>query len=268
MAIRKKCPQIYWSQTDTDVNLMVDLLLDDVVCVWTMIWPDEFRLISFLSFVSLRQKPNIKLHDKFLSLEAYGFGSTDNGPHEYYFEINLFEAINEVNVTANVDELYNVLQFMSLCIIHGRPLYDFFLFQFLLSPISFSSTFFNANSFHILGIDRQHFECWFTIAICVEETKSRHLVVSSDSSTAKTKLDSCKFQWRPLLLAVFEMELKLLLAVFEILCYHFRYMKRHGYPETIQETKRLNTVTFASIIRASMMSYMKLNLATAKVLKP
>lgn len=40
------------------------------------------------------QKPNIKLKEKFLSLEAYGFGAADNGPHEYYFEINLFESID------------------------------------------------------------------------------------------------------------------------------------------------------------------------------
>lgn len=55
MAIRKKCPQIYWSQTDSDVNLMVDLLLDDMVCVeqtkmvscdsFTEIWISLFRFI-------------------------------------------------------------------------------------------------------------------------------------------------------------------------------------------------------------------------------
>lgn len=49
-------------------------------------------------FILYPQKPNIKLEERFLSLEAYGFGTTDNGPHEYYFEINLFESINfEVN---------------------------------------------------------------------------------------------------------------------------------------------------------------------------
>lgn len=46
------------------------------------------------------QKPNIKLDDKFLSLEAYGFGTADHGPHEYYFEIDLFESIN-VEVICN-----------------------------------------------------------------------------------------------------------------------------------------------------------------------
>lgn len=28
---RKKCPQIYWSQTDNNIKLIVDLLLDDMV---------------------------------------------------------------------------------------------------------------------------------------------------------------------------------------------------------------------------------------------
>lgn len=32
MVIRKKCPQVYWSQTDDAVKLVVDLLLDDMVC--------------------------------------------------------------------------------------------------------------------------------------------------------------------------------------------------------------------------------------------
>lgn len=32
MVVRKQCPQIYWSQTDGEVNLYVDLFLDDVVC--------------------------------------------------------------------------------------------------------------------------------------------------------------------------------------------------------------------------------------------
>lgn len=31
MAIRKKCPQVYWSQTDNEINLIVDLVLDDMV---------------------------------------------------------------------------------------------------------------------------------------------------------------------------------------------------------------------------------------------
>lgn len=32
MVVRKQCPQIYWSQTDGEVNLYIDLLLDDMVC--------------------------------------------------------------------------------------------------------------------------------------------------------------------------------------------------------------------------------------------
>lgn len=57
-----------------------------------------FELFS----ICYSQQPNIKLQDRFISLEAYGFGSTDNGPHEYYFEINLFESINiEVNINCN-----------------------------------------------------------------------------------------------------------------------------------------------------------------------
>lgn len=31
MAIRKKCPQVYWSQTNNEINVIVDLLLDDEV---------------------------------------------------------------------------------------------------------------------------------------------------------------------------------------------------------------------------------------------
>lgn len=31
MVVRKQCPQVYWSQTDNEVNLYVDLLLDDMV---------------------------------------------------------------------------------------------------------------------------------------------------------------------------------------------------------------------------------------------
>lgn len=31
MAIRKKCPQVYWSQNDNEINLIVDLVLDDMV---------------------------------------------------------------------------------------------------------------------------------------------------------------------------------------------------------------------------------------------
>lgn len=33
MSVRRKCPQVYWSQTDNDIRLIVDLLLDDMVCV-------------------------------------------------------------------------------------------------------------------------------------------------------------------------------------------------------------------------------------------
>lgn len=31
MVHKKKSPQIYWSQTETDINIKVDLLLDDMV---------------------------------------------------------------------------------------------------------------------------------------------------------------------------------------------------------------------------------------------
>lgn len=57
----------------------------------------NFLFILQILFFQIK-KPNIKLNEKFLSLEAYGFGATVNKPHEYYFEINLFEAVNiEVN---------------------------------------------------------------------------------------------------------------------------------------------------------------------------
>lgn len=63
-------------------------------------WYHVINLMKLFELFSIcySQQPNIKLQDRFISLEAYGFGSTDNGPHEYYFEINLFESINiEVN---------------------------------------------------------------------------------------------------------------------------------------------------------------------------
>lgn len=47
MAIRKKCPQIYWSQTDSDVNLMVDLLLDDMVCI------EQTKMVSYDLFTEI-----------------------------------------------------------------------------------------------------------------------------------------------------------------------------------------------------------------------
>ncbi|XP_031628864.1 very-long-chain (3R)-3-hydroxyacyl-CoA dehydratase [Contarinia nasturtii] len=88
MVIRKKCPQVYWSQTDDEIRLIVALLLDDML-------------------------PNIKLEERFISLEAYGFGAADNGPHKYYFEINLFEAIDAESidscVISNVDSKLQII---------------------------------------------------------------------------------------------------------------------------------------------------------------
>lgn len=73
---------------------------------WECIWLNVFDL----------QEPNIKLKEKFLSLEAYGFGSTDNGPHEYYFEINLFESINiEVNIFWIKNSFFNGWQLIYSC---------------------------------------------------------------------------------------------------------------------------------------------------------
>lgn len=54
------------------------------------------------SFWSASQEPNIKIDEKFLSLDAYGFGSKDEGPQKYYFELNLFESIN---VEASMDSI-------------------------------------------------------------------------------------------------------------------------------------------------------------------
>lgn len=67
------------------------------------------------------------MNEKFLSLEAYGFGATDNKPHEYYFEINLFETVNvEVNkLSALQTSLLNMIkQFMCAFRVPFQPSLD------------------------------------------------------------------------------------------------------------------------------------------------
>lgn len=48
------------------------------------------------------QHPIIKIKEKYLSLEAYGFASADSGPHKYGFELDLFEAIDVSESQENV----------------------------------------------------------------------------------------------------------------------------------------------------------------------
>lgn len=56
-----------------------------------------------ISYVfSIFQRPIIKIKEKYLSLEAYGFASTDSGPHKYGFELDLFEAIDVSESQENV----------------------------------------------------------------------------------------------------------------------------------------------------------------------
>lgn len=40
------------------------------------------------------QKPNIKIKAKSLLLDAYGFGTSDDNPNFYFFEIDLYEAVD------------------------------------------------------------------------------------------------------------------------------------------------------------------------------
>lgn len=52
--------------------------------------------------ISIFQHPIIKIKERYLSLEAYGFTSADSGPHKYGFELDLFEAIDVSESQENV----------------------------------------------------------------------------------------------------------------------------------------------------------------------
>lgn len=104
MDSQKKRPQIYWSQNESEINVKVDLLLDEMVGNVNKGNSFDSKISIYVFFSLFSQKPNIKIDEKFLSLDAYGFGSKNEGPQKYYFELNLFEAINvEVSKAISMD---------------------------------------------------------------------------------------------------------------------------------------------------------------------
>lgn len=70
--------------------------------------------IDFI-LVYIIQNPDVKIKDKYISLDAYGFGSAENGPRKYYFELNLFENIDKDVSNASIGELIAKRRLFAIC---------------------------------------------------------------------------------------------------------------------------------------------------------